>query len=79
MAEVIGEMLAGTDSAVPQQELDDLATVAREHVRWMFNISTAASLTDSRGRGSCRTQSHCRVISSPSSQLLPTSRTSPLI
>jgi len=38
MAEVIGAMLAGTDSAVPQQELDDLATVAREHVRWMFNI-----------------------------------------
>ncbi len=38
MADVIGEMLAGTDSAVPQQELDDLGTVVREHVRWMFNI-----------------------------------------
>ena len=38
MAEVIGEMLAGVDSAVPQQELDDLAAAAKEHVRWMFNI-----------------------------------------
>jgi hypothetical protein len=38
MAEVIGRMLAQTDSAVPNQELDNLATVIREHVRWMFNI-----------------------------------------
>lgn len=38
MAEVIGELLLRADNAVPQQELDDLATVAREHVRWMFNI-----------------------------------------
>ncbi len=38
MAEIIGEILARADSAVPQQELDDHTTVAKEHVRWMFNI-----------------------------------------
>lgn len=38
MAEVIGELLAGTESGVPSQKDDDLATLAREHVRWMFNV-----------------------------------------
>ena len=38
MAEVIGELLAAAESAVPSQEDDDLGTLAKEHVRWMFNV-----------------------------------------
>lgn len=38
MAEVIGELLAGTESAVPSQTDDDLSGLAREHLRWMFNV-----------------------------------------
>jgi hypothetical protein len=38
MAEVIGAILARSDSAVSQQELLDLATSAKEHVRWIFHV-----------------------------------------
>lgn len=38
MAEVIGEVLAGSNSELQQQELDELAAATKEHVRWMFNV-----------------------------------------
>lgn len=38
MAAVIGDMLAGTKSAVPQENLHDVATAMKEHVQWMFNV-----------------------------------------
>lgn len=36
MAQVIGEMLAAADTAVPQQEPDDDSATIAEHVRWIF-------------------------------------------
>jgi len=38
MAEVLGNMLASANTAVPQQELDDFATTTKEHARWIFHI-----------------------------------------
>ena len=38
MAEVIGSLLAADEAVTPQQERDDLAVVAKEHVRWIFHI-----------------------------------------
>lgn len=43
MAAVIGEMLATVDIVVPHQELDDAATAAKEHVRWLFHVYSGVS------------------------------------
>ena len=78
MAAVIGQLIAGTENAGPKQELDNLATAAKEHIRWMFNLYNGVA-HGFAWPWSVRIRSLYLATFSPSSQLLPTSRISPLM